>query len=185
MADTTLERLKRALDAEVRTDALTPLPGDFYSGISVYCQKLRRSSGSSASEVTNRLVSRQATMIDSMVRQLLALRTKKASSKRALVQLLPEERYVCSAQRRHQRRFEAFVEAVSAGQPSFIDYAHTSEDRRNVSVKFTSHVGELVGLDSRRYGPFDPEDVASLPAVNADVLIASGDAVEIYSREDA
>ena len=37
----------------------------------------------------------------------------------------------------------------------------------------------------RRYGPFEPEDVASLPAANADILILAGDAVEVFTREDA
>ena len=185
MADTTLEYLKKALDAELQTAALLQLPRDFYSKISIYSQKLRRSAGSNTSEVANRLIAKQARMIDSMARQLLVVRAKKATQQQALLQLLPEERYVCSAQRRFQRRFDAFVEAVSAGQPSFIEFAHRKEAERNVSVRFTKHVDELVGLDLRRYGPFEAEDVASLPAANADILIAGGDALEINTRDEA
>ncbi len=185
MADTTLDYLKRNLDAEVQSAVLLPLPNDFYYRISVYSQKLRRSAGSANSEAANRLIARQADMIESMVRQILTLRAKKATQQDALLQLLPEERYVCSAQQRFQRRFDTFVGAVSAGQPSFIEFAHRSETERSITVRFTKHINELFGLDLRRYGPFDTDDVASIPAANADILIAGDDAVEIYTREEA
>jgi DNA replication initiation complex subunit (GINS family) len=183
MADTILEYLKKALDSEIQATTLLQLPGDFYSKISVYSQKLRRSTGSSASEVANQLISRQARMIDSMARELLIVRANKAIQQRAFPRLLPEERYVWSAQQKFQRRFEIFIGAVSAGQPSFIEFAHRSEVERSISVRLTKHVDELVGPDLRYYGPFEAEDVVSLPAANADILIADGDAVEICTRE--
>jgi DNA replication factor GINS len=185
LADTTLEYLKKALDSEMQAAVLLQLPSDFYSKISVYSQKLRRSAGSSTSEVANRLVAKQARMIDSMAKQLLTVRANKATRQHAFLQLLPEERYVCSAQQKFLKRFETFVEAVSAGQPSFIEFAHRSEAERSISVRFTKHVDELVGLHLRRCGPFETEDVASLPAANADILIAGGDAVEICTRDEA
>ncbi len=183
MPDGVLEGLKKALDSELETETTVQLPADFYSKISAYTQKIRRSAGPNASEATNRLVAKQVRMIDSMTRQLLSERSRKAAHERSLLRLLPEERYVCSAQQRAERRFDAFVEAVSVGQPSFIEFAHRSESERNVSIRVTRHVDELVGLDMRRYGPFESQDVASLPAVNAEILIARGDAVEVNGRE--
>ena len=76
------------------------------------------------------------------------------------------------------------VEAVAAGQPSFVEFAHLSETSRNVTVRLVRRISELVGLDMRHYGPFEADDVASIPAANADILIAAGDAVEIYTRDD-
>lgn len=184
MAETTLEYLKRRLDSEAQSEALLPLPGDFYSSLSAYSQKLKRSAGSGASEVSVRLIGTQARMIESMVRQLLKLRTRKAMLQNALLQLLPEERYVCSAEQKFQRRFQTLVEAVSSGQPSFVEFAHLNESQRSVTVRFVKRVSELVGLDMRHYGPFEADDVASIPAASADILIAGGDAVEIYTRDD-
>ncbi|MGD0319029.1 MAG: hypothetical protein ABSB56_04990 [Nitrososphaerales archaeon] len=183
MVDMTLEYLKKALDSEIQAAALLQLPSDFYSKISVYGQKLRRSAGSSASEVANRLITKQMRMIDSMARELLIIRATKATQQHAFLRLLPEERYVCSAQQKFQRRFETFTEAVSTGQPSFIEFARRRETERSVSVRLTKHIDELVGPDLRRYGPFEAEDVVSLPAADADILIAGGDAVEIYPRD--
>ncbi len=184
MSETTLDYLKRRLDSEAISIGLLPLPNDFYSKLSAYSQKLKRSAGSGASEVSVRLAVTQRKMIESMVSQLLRLRTKKAMQQNALLQLLPEERYVCSAEQKFQKRFQTLVEAVSSGQPSFVEFAHLTESQRSVTVRFTKHVNELVGLDMRRYGPFDAEDVASIPAASADILISGGDAVEVYTRDD-
>ncbi len=184
MAETTLEYLKRRLDSEIGSETLIPLPSDFYSTLSTYSQKLKRSAGSGGSEVTVRLIATQTRMIESMVRQLLKLRAKKATRQNALLQLLPEERYVCSAEQKFQRRFETMVEAVSSGQPSFVEFAHASESQRSITVRFVKRVNELVGLDMKHYGPFDADDVASIPAASADILIAGGDAVEVYTRDE-
>jgi DNA replication initiation complex subunit (GINS family) len=184
MAETTLEYLKRRLDSEAQIDGLLPLPTDFYSGIATYSQKLKRSIASGASEISIRLAATQSKMLESMLRQLLDLRTKKAIQTRALMQLLPEERYVCSAEQRFQRRLDTMVEAVSGGQPSFVEFAHLTEAKRNTTVRFLKHVDELVGLDLRHYGPFETEDIASIPAASADVLIAGGDATEVSTRDE-
>ncbi|MDA4119542.1 MAG: hypothetical protein OK436_03045 [Thaumarchaeota archaeon] len=184
MAETTLEYLKRRLDSEIASETLTQLSTDFYSTLSSYSQKLKRSAGSGNSEVSVRLIATQTRMIESMVRQLLKLRTKKAMRQNALLQLLPEERYVCSAEQKFQRRFETMVEAVSSGQPSFVEFAHASESQRSVTVRFVKRVNELVGLDMKHYGPFEADDVASIPAASADILVAGGDAVEVYTRDD-
>ena len=183
--DGILEHLKRQLDSEIQSPSLVPLATDFYSRIAVHSQKLRRSAGSGSSEAATRLIAVQTGMIASMSRDLLTLRAKKAMRLDATLQLLPEEKYVCAAQSKFNRRFDSLVQALSAGQPSFIEFAHRSESGRSITVKFTKHVDELVGFDLRRYGPFESDDIASIPAASADILIAAGDAVEIYTREEA
>lgn len=185
MPETTLDSLKRYLDAESEARSLAILPGDFYSKLSMYSQQLKRASGSGASEASVRLAASQVRMIGSMTSALLRLRIEKATRLGGLLQLLPEERYVCSAERRHRRRFDTFVDSVSGGKPSFIEYAHRSEAERSVTVKFTKSVAELVGLDLRRYGPFMRDDVASIPAASADILVSNGDAIEVQTRDEA
>ena len=183
--DTALESLKKQLDNEAQSPALSELPRDFYSKLAAYSQRLKRSGGPGSSDLVLRLITVQTSMIESMSRELLALRTNKARDQKAFLQLLPEERYVVTAQRRFDRRFGAFVEALTLGQPSFIDHARKSESERSVTVRFTKHVDEVMGPDLKRYGPFESEDVASLPGANAYILIMGGDAVEIFTREEA
>ncbi|MBI2655955.1 hypothetical protein HYX06_06050 [Candidatus Woesearchaeota archaeon] len=46
-------------------------------------------------------------------------------------------------------------------------------------VRFSYHVPKFVGPELEEYGPFEEEDIASLPAEIADVLINKGKAEEI------
>ncbi|MBI3860170.1 MAG: DNA replication complex GINS family protein [Thaumarchaeota archaeon] len=184
MTDTTLEGLKRQLDLEGESNQLSSIPGDFYHRISAYAQKLRRSTGAGGSESANRLIFIQVRLIETMGRQLLELRARKAADQNAVSQLLAEERYLCSAQTKSKRRLDAFVDALASGKPSFIDFAQMSENRRSVTIKFVKHVNELVGMDMKRYGPFEVDDLASIPVAHANVLIAAGDAVEVVTREE-
>ncbi len=185
MAEPTLEYLRRHLDAESQSTSLLPLPNDFYSKLAAYSQKLKRASTSGASDASVRLIAAQLRMVESMSRALLGLRMSKATQQGALLQLLPEERYVCSARQKFDRRLDSMVRAVSQGQPSFVALAHRRESERNLTVRFVRKVNELVGLDLKRYGPFEADDVASLPAASADILISGGDAVEVRTSDDA
>lgn len=185
MAEPVLERVRQLLDQESTSPLLLPVPSDFYSGLASYCQKLKRSAGAGASEATQRLVLVQTKLIETMTRDLLVLRVGKAAEQEAFFHLLPEERYVASVRREYGARLEAFLDALSTGQPSFIRYANKEESGRNLLVRFTKHVDELVGLDLKRYGPFEVDDIASIPAANVGILISGGSAVEVRTREEA
>jgi DNA replication factor GINS len=184
LAETTVEFVRRHLDSEMQSEGLHPLPADFYVRLSQYNQKLRRSGSAGVSEVAVRLIARQVSMIESMLTQLFETRARKAAARNSYHMLLPEERYVCSMQQSFTRRRNALLQAVSAGRPSFVDFAHRTEASRSVTVRFVKGTGEFVGSDLRRYGPYETNDVASIPAANADILIAGGEALEVYTRDE-
>lgn len=118
-----------------------------------------------------------------MVMRLVSLRVRKSLSHKCLPQMLPEERYVCSVEEDFQRRLNTLVGAVSSGQSSFIEFAQRREMGRNVTIRFVKSVTEVVGPDLRRYGPFRPNDLASIPAANADILMANDEAVLVHTRD--
>lgn len=182
MAETTLDSLKKYLDAEEQSEKLLQLPDDFYTNVAAYSQLLKRTSSSSGSELTNKLIAKQSELLGTMVRDLVRVRMSKASSQRAIAQLLPEERYVCSMERRYASSLESFIQAIASGQPSTVEANRKSELSRSTTVRFLKHVDELVGLDLRKYGPYEPEDLALIPAANADLLVANGEAVEVTPR---
>jgi len=51
--------------------------------------------------------------------------------------------------------------------------------RDTKTVRFLSAVPKFVGRELEEYGPFFAEDIASLPAVIADILVKKGRAEEI------
>ena len=183
MAASVLETLKRQLDVEGQSQDISSLPADFYSKIASYSQRLKRSKTSGGSDAVQRLIVAQIGLIESMSRELLETRARKARNMKAYANLLPEERYAFSPWERYRKRVQEMVAALSDGQPSYVENARRVETTRVVVVKFTRHVDELVGLDLRRYGPFEAEDVASVPAASAEVLISGEAAVELSPRD--
>ena len=182
MPEPILESLKKHLDAESQSESPLPIAVDFYVSVAAYAQLLKRTSSSASSELANRLVSKQSAMLRAMVRDLMRLRASKALSQKAFAQLLPEERYVCSLGEEYSSQLVAFIDAVASGQPAAVELARKNELARGTTVRFLKHVDELVGLDLRKYGPFEPEDLALIPSANADLLVANGEAVEIRPR---
>jgi DNA replication factor GINS len=49
-------------------------------------------------------------------------------------------------------------------------------------VRLLKEIPEIVGADMKTYGPFKPEDVATVPKENAKTLIKQGLAVEVEIR---
>ncbi|MDX1596919.1 MAG: hypothetical protein R3327_08290, partial [Nitrosopumilaceae archaeon] len=50
-----------------------------------------------------------------------------------------------------------------------ISYNHKT---KTVVVRFLKDMDELVGVDLQKYGPFQPEDIATIPYENAQALIS-------------
>ena len=59
------------------------------------------------------------------------------------------------------------------GQPSFFTLAQRREVQRMTTVRVSKRIGEIMGADLKRYGPFEVNDVARLPLGNAQVMVAS------------
>ena len=185
MAEPTLDYVKRCLDSEDRAEGLSPLPDDFYARVSAYSQNLRRSSSSSNSEIINHLISRQSEMVGGMVDYLLRRRIEKAAALGLAPRLLPEERFASRSADSLERRIRELVAATTSGRPSFLEHARRQEMTRSTTLRFLKPVPEIIGLDMRRYGPFNPDDLASLPAANAELLVTKGEAVVVQTRDEA
>ncbi|MBC7129615.1 hypothetical protein H5T51_00135, partial [Candidatus Bathyarchaeota archaeon] len=70
-----------------------------------------------------------------------------------------------------------FLETLFPGKTS-----NRKRGKNRIIVRFLKEIPEIVGIDMKSYGPYKPEDVASLPAENAEILIKQGLAVEIETE---
>ncbi len=50
---------------------------------------------------------------------------------------------------------------------------------KRLTLRFTKNIPAIMGADMKSYGPFAADDVASLPALNAQILVKQGLAVLI------
>jgi DNA replication initiation complex subunit (GINS family) len=187
----TVERLRQLLESEEASEELAVIPSDTYVKLSGYAQKLRATTGSGNDEVPGRLARKQLWLIEVMTKRLLEVRLSKARRKAAhegqpaspTKNLLPEEAYIDEMLQQSVKKEERFLKAVVDGQPSFFTLVQRSETQRMTTVRISKRVGEIIGADLKRYGPFEVNDVARIPMGNAQVMVASSQAVPISGDE--
>lgn len=190
----TVERLKQVLESEEASETLNYIPADTYTKLAAYAQKLRTATGSNNDDAPGRLAKKQLWLMEVMTKRLLQLRLAKAEKEEAATKedgqparsaknLLSEERHVNDAFRHLATKEERFVKAVVDGQPSFFTLIQRRETQRMTTVRISKRVGEIIGADLKRYGPFEVNDVARLPAGNAQVMVASKQAVPVSIDE--
>ena len=75
------------------------------------------------------------------------------------------------------------MRAVVDGQSSFFTLVQRRETQRMTTVRILKRVGEIMGADLKKYGPFEVSDVARLPAGNAQVMVASKQALPVSDDE--
>jgi len=190
----TIEMLRQTLESEEASEALTMIPAETYTKLAGYAQKLRATTGSNNDDAPGRLAKKQLWLMEGMTRRLLHLRLAKAAKEEATTRLddepasssrnlLPEERYINDVLQQLAKKEERFVKAVVDGQPSFFTLVQRRETQRMTTVRISKHVGEIIGADLKRYGPFEVNDVAKLPVGNAQVMVASKQAVPLSSDD--
>jgi DNA replication initiation complex subunit (GINS family) len=189
----TIERLRQVLDSEEASETLTTIPADTYIRLSNYAQKLRATTGSVNDDAPGRLARKQLWLMEAMTRRLLQIRLGKAGKGEAPAEvdgqsavskkLLPEERHVDDLFRELAKKQERVVRAVVDGQSSFFSLVQRREAQRMTTVRISKHLGEIMGADLKRYGPFEVNDVTRLPRGNAQVMVASKQAVPVSSDE--
>jgi DNA replication factor GINS len=180
--------LYAAWKAEMENPALQPLTADFYTRVSRYLQQMKTDTQSpDRSAVKTSLMAQERRNVTRMVKELLRTRYRKIlRTVRGGQKLLPDiltteetefltgllpfaEAYSTFAkgliQGQHQKRLIAQPEA----KPPRAEPQH-----KRVAVRFVKAIPAIIGSDMKTYGPFQPEDVASVPEQNARILVKQG-----------
>jgi len=161
---------------------LQPLSKDFYVRLAEYVRKIREESRMLDEKTTRgRLLMHEAENVRKMVKELVSLRHSKAVqliSKSEAVNvegLTKEEEKLFSDVSPSFERFQELVREIEGGRLS-----QTGREKpKNRVLRFLKETPVIVGADMKTYGPFQPEDVASVPAENAKILTKQGIAVEV------
>ncbi len=161
---------------------LQSLSKDFYVKLAEYMRKLREESRMLDEKTTRgRLLMHEAENVRKMVKELVSLRHGKAvqlisRSEAVNVEGLTKEEEKLFSEVSHPfELFQGVMKEVEAGR-----LPQTGREKlKNRVLRFLKETPVIVGADMKTYGPFQPEDVASVPAENAKVLTKQGIAVEV------
>ncbi|MCW3982609.1 MAG: hypothetical protein NWE96_01275 [Candidatus Bathyarchaeota archaeon] len=199
------EQLYAAWRREIEDPSLGGLPPDFYAKIADYLVHIKEEASKPAEKKTvkSSLLEHEAHNVERMLKELLDLRYRKILKTitrlhKAPIELLAnEEAKMCESFVGFASAYEQFAKNLMQGhqapitvtviqtkpitqtpeapKPEFKPPTHVTHKR--LTLRFTKAIPAIMGADMKSYGPFQPEDVASLPALNAQILIKQGLAV--------
>jgi DNA replication factor GINS len=179
------DRLLEAWMKERHGAGLQPLPEGFYAEMTGYVSELREQTRMlDKGSMRGRIAEKERENAERMLRELSGLRLRKvveAELDGAAVagsSLTREERALQADLRRLLSSHEDRLKSILMGRPPKVEAKPPPGPGLKV-VRFLQAVPAIMGIDMKTYGPFKPEDIASIPSENAENLIRRGIAKEV------
>jgi len=167
---------------EIENDSVQEIEPQLYSNIAELLGKLKNQGYDGIeSKIKDSLVK----IITDMISLLLKIRIEKVVKSKEIdySNLLDEERYILDSDDELRERKDIVLSATLNGRLKLLETVSKNHKSRSIVVRFLKPIDQIVGSDLEKYGPFDAEDVATLPFENATALIGKKIAVKI-SWED-
>ena len=178
--------LYEAWKKEKENHELQMLPKDFYTKLAEYSRKTRAESRMLDEKTTRaRLLMHESKNVQKMVKELVLLRhdktVKKALSGETTTteSLTQEEEKLVKEISPSFESFQTLLKDILGGR---VPKLENREKPKKRVLRFTKEIPAIIGADMKTYGPFKPEDVASLPQENAKILVKQGVAVEVEAK---
>jgi DNA replication factor GINS len=182
--------LYAAWQREISEASLGGLPSDFYARIKEYVKRINQEDALlEKKSVKVSLLEHEAQNVRRMLEELLKLRYQKIIDAVTELQKVPselltvEEAKTCERFLSFTDNYQRFSESLMQGQATLKFETATAPSsvpqavNKRLTIRFSKSIPAIMGADLKSYGPFVAEDVASLPADNAKILVKQGLAV--------
>jgi DNA replication factor GINS len=181
------DELYEAWEKEKESMEIQELPKNFYAKLADYMKRIKEESRMLDQKTTKaKLLKHELENVKNMAKELLQLRYKKLREKSLAGETVPKEILTEEEEKLHgeilplAESYQAFLKNVLQGRLSRIK---KKEKPEKILVRFVKEIPAIVGSDMKTYGPFKPEDIATLPPENARILINQGAAVKVETKE--
>lgn len=199
------DQLYSAWKREIEDPTLGGLAPDFYIKLTEYLAHIKEDKGTiDKKSVKVALLEHEAHNVERMLQELLDMRYKKILKTitrlhRAPIELLTnEEAKIAQNAVCFENAYDQFAKNLLEGQQTPIIATITQASnsplqilqtqkqeikpqvhvtQKRLTLRFIKNIPAIMGADMKSYGPFVAEDVASLPALNAQILVKQGLAV--------
>lgn len=175
-----LKDVYKLLKKEIETPLLQAIEPDTFQKIAAALGNLR---GQGYEGVEAKVRDRMAELLASSAQLLIEARQAKirfGGEPLDYSKLTDEEKYVLDGRRESESRIDEVVAATIKGRPKVLESISARMRSKQIVVRFLRPTEAFVGVDMNKYGPFQQEDVASLPFENARSIIEGGAAVEVH-----
>jgi DNA replication factor GINS len=158
---------------------LQPLAKDFYARLAGYVKKIREETKMLDERTAKaRLIKHELRNARRLIKSLFRLRYEKifraatAGETISIEVLTEEEENLCGKMLPLAESYQEFLQSVLLGR--LVPSEEAKEKPKIVLVRFLRDLPAIMGADMKTYGPFKIEDVGTMPAENATVLVKQG-----------
>lgn len=170
------------LRREVESSGLQEVEPDIYQKIATSLGSLK---GHGFEGMEAKVRERMVELMSSSARLLVQVRQTKAQSGGEQLdysKLTDEEKYVLDGKGEFESRMDEVMAAASRGRPKVLEAISARMHEKRIIVRFVKSMEQFMGVDMTKYGPFQQEDVATLPLENARSLVEAGIAVQVHAQ---
>lgn len=180
------DELYEAWTKERETKEVQVLLKDFYVKLADYIKKMKEESRMlDEKTVRAKLLRRESNNVTKMVKELIMLRHEKVLRKTITGEIVAkdaltgEEEKLLGEISPSIESYQTLLKDILGGRSPRIE---VKEKPKTMILRFIQEIPAIVGADMKAYGPFKPEDIASLPIENARILIKQSVAVEVEAK---
>jgi DNA replication factor GINS len=175
-----LKDVFKLLKKEIETPSLQAIEPDTFQKLASALGNLK---GQGYEGVEAKLRDRMTELLSTSARLLIETRHAKIHFSKEppdYSKLTDEEKYILDGKRESEGRISEVVAATIKGRPKVLESISARMRSKQIVVRFLKPTEVFVGVDMSKYGPFQQEDVASLPFENARLIIEGGAAIEVH-----
>ena len=163
---------------ETESDSIQEIDPNFYRNLSDFIGDLKKQEFDGIeSKIKQSLINMTSELTSLLLQNRLEKTTR--SDDIDFTNLVDEEKFILDAEEQKRERTEMILAATLNGKSKFLESLSQSHKTKTVVLRILKDVDEIVGVDLEKYGPFHPEDVATLPYENAQALITKKVATKI------
>jgi DNA replication factor GINS len=176
-----LKDIYRMLKREIETGPIQQIEPDTFQKIAAALGSLK---GQGYDGIEAKIRDRLTDLLATSARLLIEARLYKLHSGEAIdySKLTDEEKYALDGMSESAARIDEIVSATLKGRVKVLESISLRMRSKQVLVRFLKPIESFVGVDMNKYGPFQQEDVASLPLENARSLVQGGVVVHVYAQ---
>jgi len=175
--------LLQVYEQEIGKDELTKIPSDFYVKVADYIRRLKEE-GRMLDRRTVKaiLLKKEMQNTKRMTRMLIQVRYMKIVKKTERMETLSpelltqEEQEICTTVSALSEKFHGLSDDILKGHAPRTSIAQI---HRRTILLFSKEFPSVIGSDMKTYGPFEIEDLASMPIENANIMINQGSADKV------
>ena len=177
-----LHSLHSVVLRETENDSIQEIDPNFYRNLSDFLGNLKKQEFDGIeSKIKEALIE----MTSELTSLLLRIRLEKIINSDGIdfTNLLDEEKFILDAEEQKRERTEMVLSATINGKSKFLESISHNHKIKPVVLRILKEVDQIVGADLEKYGPFKPEDIATLPYENAQALITKQAATKIHLED--